>query len=136
MNTDHHDAPVTGLWAERETSSNRAAASAGRSRAKPAAFCPYCSRFRGPTTTEVTPGRAATQATATAVGVTSGGHAIRGAIETLLNRAQRAGAVREEVGMAELPALLTAACLAAQHQGWDEELRTSTPAVMFHGLRP
>ncbi|GAA4223773.1 AcrR family transcriptional regulator [Streptosporangium album] len=67
---------------------------------------------------------------------TAGTYDIRGAVETLLTRAQRAGAVREEVGMAELLALLTAACLAAQHQGWDEELRTRTLAVMFHGLRP
>ncbi|MET9242126.1 helix-turn-helix domain-containing protein [Nonomuraea sp. NPDC003709] len=61
---------------------------------------------------------------------------IRGAIETLLVRAQGAGAVRGDVGMAELLALLSATCLAAQHNGWDEGLRTRTLAIVFDGLRP
>ncbi|MDP4509178.1 TetR/AcrR family transcriptional regulator [Nonomuraea turcica] len=61
---------------------------------------------------------------------------IRGAIEALLTRAQRAGAVRGDVGMAELLALLSATCLAAQHNNWDEGLRTRTLAVVFDGLRP
>ncbi|AQZ60400.1 hypothetical protein BKM31_01700 [[Actinomadura] parvosata subsp. kistnae] len=61
---------------------------------------------------------------------------IKGAIETLLTRAQRAGAVRGDVGMEELLALLSAACLAAQHHHWDEGLRTRTLAVVFDGLRP
>ncbi|MBB5784821.1 AcrR family transcriptional regulator [Nonomuraea jabiensis] len=61
---------------------------------------------------------------------------IRGAIETLLVRAQGAGAVRGDVGMAELLALLSATCLAAQHHGWDEDLRTRTLAIVFDGLRP
>lgn len=61
---------------------------------------------------------------------------IRGAIEVLLVRAQEAGAVRGDVGMAELLALLSATCLAAQHNNWDEGLRTRTLAVVFDGLRP
>ncbi|MEV8630730.1 helix-turn-helix domain-containing protein [Streptosporangium sp. NPDC051023] len=67
---------------------------------------------------------------------TAGTYDIRGAIETLLTRAQRADQVRAEVGMPELLALLTATCLAAQHQGWDERLRTSTLEIVFNGLRP
>ncbi|WP_431901811.1 hypothetical protein [Nonomuraea sp. bgisy101] len=38
-------------------------------------------------------------------------------IEALLLRAQRSGAVRRDVGMPELLALLSATCLAAQHHG-------------------
>ncbi|MFI6322346.1 TetR/AcrR family transcriptional regulator [Nonomuraea sp. NPDC050556] len=59
---------------------------------------------------------------------------VRPAIETLLTRAQEAGAVRRDVGMPELLALLAAACLAAQHHRWDPDLRTKTLAVMFDGL--
>ncbi|MEU8318380.1 helix-turn-helix domain-containing protein [Nonomuraea sp. NPDC048881] len=60
---------------------------------------------------------------------------IRGAIGALLERAQRAGAVREDVGMAELLALLSAACLAAQHHNWSDDLRARALAVLFDGLR-
>ncbi|MER7208164.1 MULTISPECIES: TetR/AcrR family transcriptional regulator [Streptosporangium] len=67
---------------------------------------------------------------------TAGAHDIRGAVETLLVRAQQAGEVRREVEMPEILALLTAACLAAQHQNWDETLRTRALDVVFHGLRP
>ncbi|MCF6469398.1 TetR/AcrR family transcriptional regulator [Nonomuraea sp. MG754425] len=61
---------------------------------------------------------------------------IRGAIEVLLVRAQATGAVRGDVEMEVLLALLSATCLAAQHNTWDEELRTRTLAVVFDGLRP
>ncbi|MEU6710429.1 helix-turn-helix domain-containing protein [Nonomuraea sp. NPDC046802] len=61
---------------------------------------------------------------------------IRGSVEGLLVRAQEAGAVRKDVGMEELLALLSAACLAAQHNNWDESLRARTLAVLFDGLRP
>jgi AcrR family transcriptional regulator len=56
-------------------------------------------------------------------------------IETLLTRAQRAGAVREDLGMPELLALLTAASLAAERARWDDGLRTRTLGFMFDGLR-
>ncbi|MFB4281677.1 MULTISPECIES: SbtR family transcriptional regulator [unclassified Nonomuraea] len=61
---------------------------------------------------------------------------IRGAIEALLVRAQEAGAVRADVGMEELLALLSGTCLAAQQNNWDEGLRTRTLGVVFDGLRP
>ncbi|MEU6644609.1 helix-turn-helix domain-containing protein [Saccharomonospora sp. NPDC046836] len=54
----------------------------------------------------------------------------------LLRRAQAAGAVRAEVGMAEVLALITAMCLAADRQHWDEQLRTRSLTVVFDGLRP
>ncbi|MGI5487890.1 TetR/AcrR family transcriptional regulator [Microtetraspora malaysiensis] len=60
---------------------------------------------------------------------------LRGPIETLLVRAQRSGAVRPDVGMPELLALLSAACLAAQQQSWDPELRDRALGVVFDGLR-
>ncbi|MER6947865.1 helix-turn-helix domain-containing protein [Nonomuraea sp. NPDC000554] len=59
---------------------------------------------------------------------------LKGAIETLLVRAQQAEAVRPDVGMTELIALLSAACLAAQHNNWDDDLRTRTLTVIFNGL--
>lgn len=74
--------------------------------------------------------------TAAGIDAKAGTPDIRGSIETLLARAQEAGAVRRDVGMAELLALLSATCLAAQHNGWDEGLRTRTLAIVFDGLRP
>lgn len=74
--------------------------------------------------------------TAAGIDAKAGTPDIRGSIETLLVRAQEAGAVRRDVGMAELLALLSATCLAAQHNGWDEGLRTRTLAIVFDGLRP
>jgi AcrR family transcriptional regulator len=61
---------------------------------------------------------------------------MRQAVEALLARAQRAGAVRPDLRMPELMALLAAACLAAEHNQWDTRLRTSTLAIVFDGMRP
>jgi AcrR family transcriptional regulator len=60
----------------------------------------------------------------------------RAALQALLTRAQRAGAVRADLRLAELLALLNAACLAAVHTGWTDELRDRALAVMFDGFRP
>jgi AcrR family transcriptional regulator len=60
----------------------------------------------------------------------------RAAMQTLLTGAQRAGAVRADVALAEVLALLNAACLAAVHTGWTDELRERALAVMFDGFRP
>jgi transcriptional regulator SbtR-like protein len=38
--------------------------------------------------------------------------------------------------MPELMAILTAACLAAEHSQWDAGLRARTLAVVFDGMRP
>jgi AcrR family transcriptional regulator len=64
------------------------------------------------------------------------GDDMRHAVELLLGRAQRAGAVRPDLRMPELMAILTAACLAAEHSQWDAQLRSRTLAVIFDGLRP
>jgi AcrR family transcriptional regulator len=60
----------------------------------------------------------------------------RAALEALLTRAQRSGAVRADLRLAELLALLNAACLAAVHTQWTDELRDRALAVMFDGFRP
>ncbi|MFE2944289.1 TetR/AcrR family transcriptional regulator [Streptomyces sp. NPDC059255] len=56
--------------------------------------------------------------------------------EILLVRAQQAGAVRKDMGMRELGALVSAACLAAERQHWDEDLRTRVLGIFFDGLSP
>jgi AcrR family transcriptional regulator len=64
------------------------------------------------------------------------GRTMRNAIEKLLVRARRAGAVRQDLHMPEAMALLTAACLAAERSQWDTRLRNRTLAILFDGLRP
>jgi AcrR family transcriptional regulator len=73
--------------------------------------------------------------TSAGIDAKAGAPDIRGAIESLLVRAQDAGAVRRDVGMPELLALLSAACLAAQHNNWTDDLRARTLGVLFDGLR-
>ena len=63
-------------------------------------------------------------------------HDMREAVQALLTRAQQAGAVRADLHMPELMALLTATCLAAEHSQWDAGLRTRTLAIVFDGMRP
>jgi AcrR family transcriptional regulator len=64
------------------------------------------------------------------------GRDMRGAVQALLIRAQHAGAIRADLRMPELMALLTATCMAAEHSQWDAGLRTRTLAVVFDGMRP
>ena len=59
---------------------------------------------------------------------------LRGAFGALLARAQRAGAVRDDVD--RVMAVLAGACLAAEHANWDGGLRDSALAIIFDGLRP
>jgi AcrR family transcriptional regulator len=61
---------------------------------------------------------------------------MRNAIEALRTQAQHAGAVREDLQMPELFALLAATCMAAERNQWNHELRTRTLAIVFDGLRP
>jgi AcrR family transcriptional regulator len=55
--------------------------------------------------------------------------------ETLLRQAQRAGAVREDVGMREVMTLLTGATMALRHHEGDAGLRGAVFAVLRDGLR-
>jgi AcrR family transcriptional regulator len=68
-------------------------------------------------------------------GMAEVGRDMRQAVEVLLERAQLAGAVRADLRMPELMALLTAACLAAEHSQWDTQLRTKALAIVFDGMR-
>ena len=65
---------------------------------------------------------------------------IRGALEDvvgeLLQGAQRAGAVRPDVRLDQVMAILTAACQGAMHGAWDDDLRRRTLMIVFDGLRP
>jgi AcrR family transcriptional regulator len=58
------------------------------------------------------------------------------AVDALLTRAQRAGAVRDDIRLRELIALLIGASRAAEHAAQDPDLQTRTLAVVFDGLRP
>jgi AcrR family transcriptional regulator len=69
-------------------------------------------------------------------GIDGVGEGMRNAVGVLLGRAQQAGAVRPDLRMPELMALLTAACLAAEHSQWDARLRAGTLAIVFDGMRP
>jgi AcrR family transcriptional regulator len=64
------------------------------------------------------------------------GRDMRRAVTALLARAQQAGAVRPDLRMPELMAMLTATCMAAEHNQWDTGLRAKTLAIIFDGMRP
>ena len=70
------------------------------------------------------------------VGVTDPVRGLRDAIGVLLDRARDVGAVRAEVRLDEVMALLTATAQGALHGGWDADLRDRTLEVIFTGLRP
>ncbi|MEO3814294.1 TetR/AcrR family transcriptional regulator [Sphaerisporangium sp. B11E5] len=57
------------------------------------------------------------------------------AVGTLLARAQECGAVRPEIRLDEVLALLTATCQGALRSGWDPGLQERTLAIVFAGLR-
>jgi AcrR family transcriptional regulator len=62
--------------------------------------------------------------------------ALRDGVQGLLSRSQQVGAVREDVRLDEVIALLTGACQGALHAGWDHDLQRRTLAIIFNGLRP
>ena len=61
--------------------------------------------------------------------------ALRESIEALLLQAQQTGAVRGDVEVREVLALLTATCQAALQSGWDHDLQDRTLRIVFDGLR-
>ncbi|MFJ3791474.1 TetR/AcrR family transcriptional regulator [Kitasatospora sp. NPDC090091] len=69
-------------------------------------------------------------------GMSEAGSVVRSAVEALLIRAQQAGAVREDLRLPELLALLGAACMAAERNQWEPGLRDRTLGVVFDGCRP
>jgi AcrR family transcriptional regulator len=60
---------------------------------------------------------------------------IQQAIDTLLTRAQQAGAVRGDIQASELLSLMIGASRAMEHAGWDPRVQTRILAVVFDGLR-
>jgi len=62
--------------------------------------------------------------------------ALREAVEVLVAKAQQAGAVRADVGVPEVMALLIGLCQASLHTRWEPDLRDRTLAIVFAGLRP
>jgi AcrR family transcriptional regulator len=61
---------------------------------------------------------------------------LRHAVEVLLVRAQRAGAVRDDVRVDDVMSLLAGACHASAYSVYDPALRARTVAIMSDGLRP
>jgi AcrR family transcriptional regulator len=61
---------------------------------------------------------------------------LRRAVDALLQRAQRAGGLRDDVELPEVYALLVATSRAAAHTHLDEEVRTRMLAIVFEGLAP
>jgi AcrR family transcriptional regulator len=71
-----------------------------------------------------------------AAAVADAGAQLWAALGALLDRAQRAGAVRADVGTSELVALIVGASHASRYADRDAEVRERTVAVIFDGLRP
>jgi AcrR family transcriptional regulator len=61
---------------------------------------------------------------------------MRHAVQALLERAQQADAIRPDLRMPELMALLAATCMAAERSQWNTQLRARTLAIVFDGMRP
>ncbi|MEU5031865.1 TetR/AcrR family transcriptional regulator [Streptomyces milbemycinicus] len=61
---------------------------------------------------------------------------LRRAVGTLLQHAQRAGAVRDDVELPEVYALLVATSRASAHAHLKEEVRDRMLAIVFDGLAP
>jgi AcrR family transcriptional regulator len=59
-----------------------------------------------------------------------------GVLMGLLSRAQQAGAVRPDIGVTELKAVLVGASRAVEHAGEDPATRARTIAILLDGLRP
>ncbi|MFH8620818.1 TetR/AcrR family transcriptional regulator [Streptomyces vietnamensis] len=62
--------------------------------------------------------------------------AMREAVEALMTRAQRAGAVRADLCMPELLALLGALCAAAERGPWAGDLPGRVLGLVYDGCRP
>lgn len=61
---------------------------------------------------------------------------LRPAVDLLLERAQKAGAVRDDLQPAELIALLAAICQEAMTDEWSEQFRHRALTILFDGMRP
>jgi AcrR family transcriptional regulator len=64
------------------------------------------------------------------------GQELLGLLGALLTRAQQASAVRHDVDLDQVIALLVGACLAAERGNLDQGLQARALAIVFDGLRP
>jgi AcrR family transcriptional regulator len=64
------------------------------------------------------------------------GAGLRRKIGTLLDRAQAVGAVRADIGVPEVLALLAGSSRAVEQAGEDDDLRNRTLGIILDGLRP
>lgn len=64
------------------------------------------------------------------------GRELRAAVGRLLARAQQAGLVRKDVGVAEVLGILVGLAHAAEQGGWNKQMQRRTLSVIFDGLRP
>jgi AcrR family transcriptional regulator len=60
---------------------------------------------------------------------------LRPAADMLLERAQKAGAVRDDLRLDELIPLLAAICQGAMTDGWNEQFRHRALTILFDGIR-
>lgn len=58
------------------------------------------------------------------------------AVDLLLERARKAGAVRDDLQSAELIALIAAICQEAMTGEWSEQFRRRALTILFDGIRP
>lgn len=68
--------------------------------------------------------------------VSGAAQALRRAVGALLDRAQRAGRVRDDVELPEVYALLVGTSRAAAHTALDDEVRGRVLAIVYDGLAP
>lgn len=68
--------------------------------------------------------------------VSAAAQALRRAVGALLDRAQRAGKVRDDVELPEVYALLVGTSRAAAHTALDDEVRGRVLAIVYDGLAP
>jgi AcrR family transcriptional regulator len=61
---------------------------------------------------------------------------LRPSVDLLLERARKAGEVRDDLETAELIALLGAICQEAMTDGWGGPFRRRTLSFLFNGIRP
>ncbi|GAA4982812.1 TetR/AcrR family transcriptional regulator [Actinopolymorpha pittospori] len=64
------------------------------------------------------------------------GQRLLAALERLLIQAQQARAVRDDVGLPEVIAVLSGSCHAAEYAGRDHSVRARALAIVFDGLAP
>lgn len=64
------------------------------------------------------------------------GRKLLSAFATLLDRAQRAGAVRRDTDIEGVMAVLTGMCLGAEYGGWDRDRQDRALNMVFDGMRP